>query len=135
MIDGKKAFIALGTCVLAKSKKYNDDSARIRPKGEERDYSPKELAGIVLEDLERGEGNDKIGISLTKAAKAIDAGYIWFKEEGREPEEAEVLSLLRGTLFSKGWRIECCDIDFKLRAFPLNEYGKTWALTKKELER
>lgn len=67
---GKDAFLALGSCILAKSKHYCDNDIQLLCDKTNEIISPQRAAGLVIEELELGEKNKKV-IEIIKE-KCVD---------------------------------------------------------------
>ena len=85
-----------------------------------------------LEDIE-----EELGCDLITLFKALKQGYIYVKlEDGIIKREVDMLDFKEGVrcvLFDKS-----CQLDNNMQCYQMlnyiQDYGKTWALTKEELE-
>ena len=85
-----------------------------------------------LEDIE-----EELGIDLITLFKALKQGYIYVKlEDGIIKRDVDMLDFKEGVrcvLFDKS-----CQVDNNMQCYQMlnyiQDYGKSWALTKKELE-
>lgn len=67
-MTGKDAFLALGSCILAKNKHYCDNDVQLLCDKTNEIISPQRAAGLVLEELELGEKYKKV-IEIIKKKK------------------------------------------------------------------
>ena len=85
-----------------------------------------------LEDIE-----EELGIDLVTLFRALKQGYIYVKlEDGIIKRDVDMLDFKEGVrcvLFDKS-----CQVDNNMQCYQMlnyiQDYGKSWALTKKELE-
>ena len=81
-----------------------------------------EIKGIIQDLLPYAELEEELGIDLLTLFKALKQGYIWYDEEK--------------------YKIECLYMKPRIHLYVadgvggcyMEDYGKTWALTKEELE-
>lgn len=76
-MTGKDAFLALGSCILAKNKHYRDNDINLLCGNTNEMISPQRAAGLVLEELDRLEKYDKAKeLIKKKKVDEIDILYI-----------------------------------------------------------
>ncbi len=69
-MTGKDAFLALGSCILAKNRHYCDNDIQLLCDKTNEIITPQRAAGLVIEELELGEKNKKV-IEIIKE-KCVD---------------------------------------------------------------